>query len=350
LSEVGLAPYPNSSAVNNSYTINPYSYYTLNTDSYGRLNFGSVPSMTFTPPNSFSQGTFQDSYGGNYQYYDITQTCTINVSQGGLISLLLIGGGGGGALTSTSHPNSSGAGGGEVMLVTNYQLTAGTYSVTIGSGGTFNSVTSGNGGAGLPTIFIKNTQSVFTSAGGAGGKNVNDNNFNGQQGNTSFSILNATSLTGSGAGGITSVSPGVGLSLPYSDAITPFVNNAPTIWSYANSGGNATNSFFGGGGGAGGPGSDATATNGGNGGSELHIYFTSATVPVTNTSSTPNTSGGVGGGSAGTGGGVAAGSNTGSPGTPPGSNTGSAGSNGNLTNGSAGANGRFIIRYEIPHL
>ena len=308
----------------------------------------------------------------------------------------MVGGGGSGSGGNTaqnisgSATGTGGASGGEVLIVDNFKLELGIYTVTIGPGGQPTAVSFNSPGFdGSYTTFSDSTKTIFAAAGGKGGQIVYAaaNDFNGALGLSEYPILNANSLTSSGGGGIVTATTGtfqntnpsgIGKSITYGSAITPYVNKqnspaftpnyypGPVIWSYANNGGNCDGSGnAGGGGGAGGPGSNgyysSTYNLGGNGGSELFVYFTSSSTPVTTT--TNNVVGGIGGGAGGWG--LYTGSSTSAPGSSGGNNTGiststssgvpgnpgtgCAGGNGSpsITSiGGAGGSGRLIIRFQ----
>jgi hypothetical protein len=393
--QVSLAAFPVPGSVDTSYNINPNTYYNVGTDGYGRT-IVNYTNLTINVATGCTLGYFTDSYGVNYSYFDFAGPGSFTIgsigSSNGLVSMLLVGGGGGGAAINNQEningdfTGSSGAGGGEVMLIDNFKVTSNTtYTITIGTGGQGGTQDTNNGAGndGNSTILSDSlgTQ-LFVSAGGKGGQNSTFDETS-ISGISIYPILNSELLTSSGCGGITNntIAPGVGTSLQYGMAITPYVNQnstsftpgynpGPQIWSYANSGGYADNSGnAGGGGGAGGAGSlggriGNTLPIGGNGGPEAFIYFTSSSIPVTYVGTTRpwDTSGGIGGGSAGSGvttilntQGILGtpGSNTGNgqyPSVSPGAYTGCAGASGINTStqylASIGASGRFILRFQ----
>jgi len=315
--------------------------------------------------------------------------------------LLLVGGGGGGAgynniqtvdILGNKYPTGQGgSSGGEVMVIDNYQLQAGvTYNVTIGTGGA-GGAGDNDGDDGVSTILKDDLNNIlFEAAGGIGSQLYDrDKAIDGLPGASIYPTLYLSSLTSSGGGSasttdgsvVTQVNPpGTGFSVSYGNAITPYVNAnttapftttyapGPVTWSYGNYGGSCDAvGSGGGGGGAGGPGTDAyepagpLTFHGGNGGSELYVYFTSATIPVTSPTA-PLNHGGLGGGSGGLP--VVYNFGTSLPGTPGGVNTGTTdptgistpgnlgtgcagGSSASLSNraGGSGGSGRFIIRF-----
>jgi hypothetical protein len=340
-SAVGLAPYKtvcNPIPVDVSYNINPNSYYNVGTDIYGRASVCIGGLSISASSETCVSGNFIDSYGVKYTYYDFSANSSFTVNSlgnsNGIVSLLLVGGGGGGASFNSSNaftgPSiylaSNGASGGEVMLVDNFQVNAGTtYTINVGDGGA--GAATSVGGDGSPTSIAVGGNTLFSAAGGKGSQWNYSNGvtyFDGSLGSSMYPVQNSNLLTSSGGGGICSSSGGVapiitnpagiGSSLSYGSAITPYVNSVvppltsgynpgPVVWSYGNSGGNCDGSGnSGGGGGAGGPGTSGfwgTSTayptasshvnNGGTGGQELFVYFTSSTTPVTSTIYAPYT-------------------------------------------------------------
>jgi hypothetical protein len=410
ISVIGLVPY----GTEGSFNINPNTYYNIQTDGYGRaiVNYGSGISLSNITAGTCASGNFTDPYGVKYIYYDFSANTsfTANYTPGysnGIVSLLFVGGGGGGAgynntdasvnISNVSYPTgSSGASGGEVLLVDNYQITNGqTYYISIGPGG--NGGSAGNpgldGSATILYLAANGGTPLFTAAGGRPGqiKYTTQTAVNGSNGTSRYPIANPTLLTSSGAGSVPTTlagavstvnAPGIGSNLPYGIAITPYVNSnvasfssgynpGPVVWSYGNSGGAADLSGnAGGGGGAGGAGTAGYYTSsgtikyyGGNGGSELYVYFTSPTTPVSNIT-TPSNGGGIGGGA----GGlplIHTGFADASCGNPGGPNTGSSiFNNSTLTSGlpgtgcagasntvfggvgTSGGSGRFILRFQ----
>jgi hypothetical protein len=408
---IGLATYGTAG----SFNINPNTYYNIQTDGYGRaiVNYGSGISLSSITTGTCASGNFTDPYGVKYTYFDFSANTsfTANYTPGysnGIVSLLFVGGGGGGAgynntdasvnISGSNYPTgSSGASGGEVLLVDNFQITNGqTYYINIGNGGPGGAVGSAGQDGSATILYLGSNSSgtlLFSSAGGRASqiKYTTQSAVNGSIGSSRYPIANPTLLTSSGAGSVPTTlagavsnvnAPGIGSNLPYGIAITPYVNSnvasfssgynpGPVVWSYGNSGGAADLSGnAGGGGGAGGPGTAGYYTSsgtikyyGGNGGSELYVYFTSPTTPVSNIT-TPSNGGGIGGGAGGlpvirtialdASCGIPGGPNTGSStfnnstltaGLP---GTGCAGASNTVSfgSGTSGGSGRFILRFQ----
>lgn len=265
-----------------------------------------------SPDASGSGGTVTTS--GGYTIHTFTTSGTFIVSGGTLsVDYLVVAGGGGGGGT-----DGGGGGAGGMKTGTGFSVAAGSYSITVGAGGT--GVTSSKGTNGGDSIF-----STITSTGGGGG-----GVYNNQTG------LNGGSGGGGGANGGGSTAGGTGTA------------------GQGNNGGSGkgpTNYAGAGGGGAGAVGGDAAATGsagGGNGGAGSASSISGSSVTY---------AGGGGGGTylgtagAGGSGGGGAGTNvnrgTGTAGTV---NTGGGGGGGGDTAGTGGAGGSgiVIIRYLTP--
>ena len=240
-----------------SYNIFPKSYYNITIDKYGRsaLTFNNnVYLNNITSTGTCISCNFIDSFGEKYTYYDFKSndnsksTSSFTCLSGGIVSLLMVGGGGGGA----SGIGSSCAGAGEVLFIDNYYLNTGNYDIEIGGGGGGIGLNSDNSGN---FTYISNSSGIlFGSAGGAGGVLVDNSGANGYYGtNPQNPTLSRGTSSGSGSGS-GSVDTGKGTPVTYLSGNTPYVNTFPTIWSYANNGGQGLINGGGGGGGAGGPG------------------------------------------------------------------------------------------------
>ena len=97
--------------------------------------------VTDIVPDTISGGTYIDVSG--YRIRTFTSSSTLIVSTTTTVDLLLIGGGGGGGGGSNRAAGGGAAGG--VVYKTLYSITAGTYPITIGSGGTTSSTDGTNG-------------------------------------------------------------------------------------------------------------------------------------------------------------------------------------------------------------
>ena len=267
---------------------------------------------------------------GNYKLHIFTGsgsfTITAVPSSGAYVDWLVVAGGGGGG----GRHGGGGGGGGVVYVSQSTVLTTGTYTVTVGAGGT-GALTDVAGGNGANSSFGQYGTGV---GGGGGGTYVgNDTRIAGQPGGS-----------GGGAGhGITSGGSKTQGTSPY--GIT-----------YGNAGGNnpSNNQESGGGGGAGGVGGDGQGgTTGGAGGPGISIpiyndYYWAGGGGGSGWEQ-PAGVGGIGGGGGGGAGGIGSttfaggGSalNTGSPGVGGGSGEVSGGAGGTNTGGGGGGSGQY---------
>lgn len=180
----------------------------------------------FTPPADFSN-TATGTYTG-YKYVTFTGNGTLTVTTAGLADILVVGGGGGGGkcgdTNRTGGTRSAGGAGG--YLETQLFLDAGSYTVTVGSGGA--------GSTSFASYASDGTHSkidtIVCPGGGGGWSGFNADNTTAYSGRAG----------GSGSGSVRGASAGAGL---YSN-------------SYGNAGG--VGSLNGAGGGAGGAGSGST--------------------------------------------------------------------------------------------
>ena len=167
-----------------------------------------IANFTDTATGTYSAG------GKNYKYLTFTGSGTITFDTDGLATLLVVGGGGGGGATAYAPDHGGGGGGGQV-LEDDFYFTAGTYTVTVGAGGTGGLYSSGspmpgyNGNSSL----VGNYQA---SGGGGGGAKAFFGAFNygrngasgggaafgsGGGGGTAYSTLTGNDGAGPGGGG-----------------------------------------------------------------------------------------------------------------------------------------------------
>jgi hypothetical protein len=226
------------------------------------------------------------------------------------VKLLVVGGGGGGGING-----GGGGGGGGVREFTAYNVTPGTYQVTVGTGGAQAATSSVPGSSGSLSQF-----GSIISIGGGGGAS-RDNGGSGQTG-------------GSGGGG-------AGASASNNSPLTRHIGG-PGIAGQGNNAGNGTASNLGasatggGGGGAGGAGTNAASLVSGNGGA---AYISSITGTAT------SYGGGAGGGPTGGGSYGTSGVNAGVNGNSATANRGGGGSGGAAATGGSGGSGIVIISY-----
>jgi hypothetical protein len=172
--------------------------------------------------------------GNGYNQWSFTSSGNLVVSSGGTVYYAIVGGGGGGGFQSC------GAGGGGVVLGQT-TLTAGTYPIVIGSGGS-----AGTSASVFPTNGINSSAFGFTAVGGGAAES-----------NNGVAIMNPATSGSSGGGAITA-SIGVGI--------------AGQGWN-GGSGVNSSNYPRGGGGGAGGIGTSGTGAVSGNGGQGVNVML-----------------------------------------------------------------------------
>ena len=263
------------------------------------VNIGVNPiNITGGITGSFVSGSITYKY---HQFNSSGNLEVINPSLSTYIKILVVAGGGGGALGANGGAGGAGGGGG-VNFTSNNILGIGSYTVTIGNGGTGairNGLSAVDGNDGFDSSF---SGSGLLLTGGKGQKGIS---------------------AGTGKGG---------------DCGSPIVNT----------GGNNTTTGGGGGAGIGGNGTNASAGQGGNGGAGAIYNLVGADTGY----------GGGGGGAGGTGntfgiategGGNGGNSNTANPqnGTV---NTGGGGGGGNsvrVANAGSGGSGVVIVTYQI---
>ena len=273
-------------------------------------------SVKLTSAITATGGTITDV--GGYRIYTFTSSGTFNVTSGSAnVEYLIVAGGGGGGGIGSIGTGGAGGGGAGGVLTGNVSVSTGSYTVTIGAGGTAG-VSGTDGGTGGNSSFAG-----VSAAGGGGGASSGAADNNGVAG-------------GSGGGGRYTGTGGSGTA------------------GQGYAGGNGTgssNDGAGGGGGASQLGSNGSANDGGKGGNGLASTISGSSV----------TYGGGGGGGAyvtGTGGAGGAGGGGSAPssrgvGGAGSANTGGGGggatgsSSGSAYSGGAGGSGIVIIRYPI---
>ena len=236
------------------------------------------------------------------------------------IEYLVIGGGGAGG----GNNNGGGGGAGGYRTATGFAVTAQSYTITVGSGG------SGNSTAGQAQSGSDSTFSTITSTGGGGGGGGNSNEA-GSNGGSGGGAAYTTSTSSGGSGNTPSTTPSQG-----------------------NNGGNGSNGTAYGGGGGGGSGSvgaNATTTVGGNGGSGTSSSITgNAVIRAAGGGGGSNAVSGGSSGSGGSGGGGNGAYATGSLAATNGTtNTGSGGGGCQSANTTGGNGGSGIVILKIPN-
>lgn len=268
-------------------------------------NTGSGGTIVYTDPNG-NNPVSSPPYVGGFVVHIFTASGTLILpSAVDSTNLVVAGGGGGGG----QYGDGGGAGG---LIYTNLMLNAGSYSVTIGAGGTG---ASGNadGANGNSSVF-----STLTALGGGGGGDGYPNNIAG---------LNGGSGGGSGGnGGAASAGAATQPSSPDGG--------------FGNAGFNGDTAnpiVYGGGGGAG---AAASSSDGGNGLqysiSGVSAYYAGGGAGIPAGDNVGNGTGGLGGGGNG--------GNNG-PGSSGTANTGGGGGGGWGANGASGGSGIVIVQY-----
>jgi hypothetical protein len=231
-----------------NYLVNP-----LNLSSNGA--FAINPTFTSSRVSTETIRTFTHSGG-----VDPQTTYTFKVAggtpQNAICDILLVGGGGGGGSFG------GGGGAGAVLLITDYTLSAGSYTISVGRGGT-GGVNSGSNGTNGGDTSIVIGGVTYTAIGGGGG---------GTRDQAAGGVGRAGSNGGSGGGG----SHGEAGNLLLNVGGTSTKNTYSGWTSYGNAGGEgkdgtATGYGSGGGGGAGGEGAIAGGNIGGNGGAGIDL-------------------------------------------------------------------------------
>jgi hypothetical protein len=283
------------------------------------------------PPGLVTGGT-ETTYGSYKVHTFLTSGSLVvtNVPLTFTADVLVVGGGGAGGSGNSGAYEAGGGGAGGMLVVPNHPISSGTFTVTVGNGGTADTTTiplnyGGHSELATPTP-------IRAEGGGAGGMNaVNPGGYGGSAGGNR---RDGTTPTPVAANRVAGPAPS---------------NPAPATPGQGNGGGTAyasgADSGGGGGGGAGGAGGAGGTNTGGPGGvGAPNNYRTGSPVFYAGGgggigfSQTSGPSGGNGGGGGG--------GTTGTPGT---TNTGGGGGGGNasgpVNNGGNGGPGIVVIRY-----
>lgn len=283
----------------------------LNAGNFGQMNFA----YWQTPVSGVVASGGTATSGNSYNQWSFTTTgsSTFTVTTGGTVYYAIVAGGGGGG-----YGGSGGGGAGGVVLGQT-TLTAGTYTIVVGTGGTTGSqgVNGTNGG--------NSSAFGFTAVGGGGAGSENAGT--------------ATNGSNGGSGGGGGSWGGTG----------PYVGGLGVAGQGWSGGASLVASPYGagGGGGAGGIGGTAVGSQSGNGGTGISVYL-----PVSNSTVYYGGGGGAGAtvqgsaaGSGGTGGGGTGGASNGA-GSAGSANTGGGGGGGGnspQSNGGSGGSGIVVI-------
>ena len=257
------------------------------------------------------------STDGSYTVLQFTGDATFTPSSSFNVEYLVVGGGGGGG----SGSYSGGGGAGAYRTATGFGVTAQTYNITIGAGGSGRLGDSVTGGVGGSSVF-----STITSVGGAGGA-------------SGHATSGASSSGASGGGGAVGGGSGGGSGSYGNNGGSGYSWGAP----YLTGGG--------GGGGSGAAGSNGSSGSGGAGGtgtandiliSSTNIYYAGGGGGVAGGNNSSNQAGAGGNGGGGQGGKITSPSEAGRSATP---NTGGGGGGGSYWAGGDGGSGVVIIRF-----
>jgi hypothetical protein len=265
---------------------------------------------TIIPDSAYYIHSFTSS--GTFQVSSANQDATVDI-------LMVAGGGSGGAGTG------GGGGAGGLIYIESYPISVGSYTVTIGAGGTNDDVATGTSGS--DTIFTNGARTLTALGGGAGGAS--------ETGNLTYAASNGGS--GGGAQGYYSGNntPGTATQASsVSDGISTYAGSG-----FGNSGATPTGIPNGSGGGGGGAG--ASATNGSSNGGAGKQYNISGTLSW-------YAAGGSGGQAGTTSTNGIGGYHVGPSGTAGAVNTGSGGGGGwnhDTGYGGAGGSGIVVVRY-----
>ena len=276
-------------------------------DSSGKYYSGKIPA---------TGGTVTKHGYYTVQSFLSTGNTTFVVGAAGNVDILLVGGGGAGGAGGAGSSGHGGGGAGAFRTVTSQALTANTFTVTVGAGGTGaytgSEVDGASGGA---TSFAGPSISTITADGGGGGKGGHGNmtySGNGSSGASGYGSSNTTSPGGTygnaGANGKWSTSApdkpwacggGGGAGAAGSQAVTVTLGGAGGAGSTNDYRTGSSVTYAGGGGGGGGIGNSPAQTNvggaGGSGGGGAGTSWTSGSVTRVSENGTANTGGGGGG-------------------------------------------------------
>lgn len=235
------------------------------------------------------------------------------------IDYLITGGGGGGGSGTASAHGGGGGGGGGVLTGTSTAMSSGTFSVSVGVGGTAGNATAGGVGG-------SSALGTLTAAGGGGGAYY-------------FASGSATSGASGGGGAVSATAA----NRTGAAGTTGFAGGAasPGVYDYA----------AGGGGGAGSAGGNYSGNTGGAGGAGATSSITGTALLYGGGGGGGGYPGGTGSGGGGNGGNFGLTAGTSTAGTAGSVNTGGGGGGGigntgsAYTTGGAGGSGRVVARY-----
>ena len=157
--------------------------------------------LSFATVSNTPTGTYTDA-GIDYAYWEFTSNGNLTVTEPGLLDILVVGGGGGGAF-STQTTGAAGGGGSGGVRFGIFDVSAGSFSITVGAGGAASSVGGGSrvGGSGTGSAF----GSILIGGGGGSGRYHNGGNITfdgvgGGAGQGGFKEFSGTIAWGGGQG------------------------------------------------------------------------------------------------------------------------------------------------------
>ena len=259
--------------VNNTTQTSQSNNVTINIPPVVQTNVNDSPSLFTTTGNPTVYNN--NGYTGVVFDYNVSGNQSITFNTNMIVSLIIIGGGGNGNTYDEGFNGSSGGGGGGVTYVQNYNISQGTYNVTVGSASSsssFNNLisyggtTAGNNGASNGGNG-GNVNNIYGGGGGTGGSaNFDENNTYGNAGGYNSNYGNIGHFTTGGNGGSSFYSLN---SIPLQ---VPFINSSATI--QGGGGGNGSNGGNGGSAGYGvGGGIPSSTINGANGYNSIYTGY-----------------------------------------------------------------------------
>lgn len=154
-------------SANNSATPQTFSLYDVNNNTSVKYHITDNSTPTLSPQVVATGGTITNVNGYRIHTFTTVGASTFTVTSGGDVDVLVVGGGGGGGGGNGStgaHYSGGGGGAGGLIYNTSIPVSAGTYTVTVGSSGTGYAV--GDGDNGGNSVF----ESMTAIGGGGGGK------------------------------------------------------------------------------------------------------------------------------------------------------------------------------------
>ena len=111
-----------------------------------------IATISFTGNGNTLNNVVNDN---NYSYISFIDSGTLTLTSNLICDILIVGGGGGGGNSDSTAWESGGGGGGGVVYMVNKQLNSGTYSISVGSGGT-------NNASGVDSLIADSSRNIVT--------------------------------------------------------------------------------------------------------------------------------------------------------------------------------------------